>query len=92
MEKTLTPPRPFEDNRFATSSSLMISIFLVSVKKNSQQLTQKLETTVAGYGLEISSDKSKILMNSIKPRPSTNTKINEEVLEEVDQLKYLGST
>ena len=37
--------------------------------------------------MEISSDKSKILVNSIKPRPSTNIQVGE-----VDQFKYLGST
>ena len=42
--------------------------------------------------MEISSDKSKILVNSIKPRPSANIQMNEQTLEEVDQLKYLGST
>ena len=42
--------------------------------------------------MEISSDKSKILVNSIKSRPSTNMWSNGEVLEEVDQFKYLGST
>ena len=36
-----------------------------------QQLTERLEKTAAGCGMEISSDKSKILVNSIKRRPST---------------------
>ena len=40
----------------------------------------------------ISSDKIKILVNSIKPTPSTNIQINGQTLEEVDQFKYLGST
>ena len=42
--------------------------------------------------MEISSDKCKILANSIKPRPTTNIWINGKTLEEVDQFKYLGST
>ena len=33
---------------------------------------EKLEETAAEYGMEIGSDKSKILVNSIKPIPSTN--------------------
>ena len=39
--------------------------------------------------METSSDESKIL---VKPRPFANTQMNEQRLEEVDQLKYLGST
>ena len=42
--------------------------------------------------MEISSEKSKILVNSIKPKPSTNVGMNRKTLEEVDQFKYLGST
>ena len=34
--------------------------------------------------------KSKILLNSIKPRSFTNIPMNGKTLEEVDQLKYLG--
>ena len=41
--------------------------------------------------MEISSDKSKILVSSIKPKPSTNLWNNGKVLE-VDQFKYFGST
>ena len=37
-----------------------------------QQLTERLDKAAAGYGMEISSGKSKILVNNIKPRPSTN--------------------
>ena len=37
--------------------------------------------------------KRKILINSIKPRPSNNICMDEwKTLEEVDQFKYLGST
>ena len=38
--------------------------------------------------MEISSDKSKILVNSTNPRSSTNIRMNGKVLE-VDQFKYL---
>ena len=36
--------------------------------------------------------KSRIIVNSIKPRPSTNTWMIGETLEEVDQFKWLEST
>ena len=39
-------------------------------EKELQQLTERLKKTAADYGMEISSMKSKILINSIKPRPS----------------------
>ena len=51
------------------------------------QFAERQEETVAGYGMEISSDKSKILTNNIKPRRSTNIWMNGKVLEEVDQFK-----
>ena len=43
-------------------------IDLMGGSKELQQLTERLEKTAAGY----MSDKSKILLNSIKPRPSSN--------------------
>ena len=57
-----------------------------------QQLTERLDRTAAGYGMEFSSDKGKILFNGIKLRPSTNIWMNGETLEEVDRFKFLGST
>ena len=41
-----------------------------------QQLTERLEMTAAGYGMEVGSDKSKILLNSIKQRLSANIWMN----------------
>ena len=57
-----------------------------------QQLTEKLEKTATGYGMEIGFDKGKILVNSIKPMPSTNIWMNGKTLEEEDQFNYPGST
>ena len=51
-----------------------------------------MEKTAAGFGIEICSDKSKVLVSSIKPRPSTNVWMNGKVLEEVYEFKYMGST
>ena len=42
--------------------------------------------------MEISSAKSKIIISSIKPKPSNNIWMNGKTLEEVDQFKYPGST
>ena len=51
---------------------LTISIFWETVEKscNNSLLTERLEKTAAGYDMEIGCDKSEILVNSIKPRPS----------------------
>ena len=40
-----------------------------------QQLAERLEKTATGYAMKIGSHKSKIFVNSIKPRPSTNIRI-----------------
>ena len=61
---------------------------LGSSEKELQQRTQRLEKTAAEHGMGFSFDKSKILVNSIKAKPSANIKMNEQTLEEVDQLKY----
>ena len=38
-----------------------------------QHLAKRLEKTAAGYGMKISSNKSKILVNSVKPKSSLTT-------------------
>ena len=57
-----------------------------------RQLTERLEKTAAGYSMEISSDKCKIIVNSINPIAHTNIWTNGKALAEVDQFKYLAST
>ena len=51
-------------------------------KEELHRLTERLEKTAAGYGMEIGSDKSKILVNIIKPRPSTNIWMSGKTPEE----------
>ena len=80
---TLCRQCPLEDDRFATCGLLMTSICSEAVKKNCNNwLTQRLEEAAAEYGMEISSDKSKPPVNSIKPRRSTNKQMNGNTLEE----------
>ena len=55
-----------------------------------QQVTQRLEETASEYGMEISSDKSKLLVNRNKPRLPSNIEMKGQKLEEVDKFKYLG--
>ena len=80
-----TGGRPLCNLRFADDIDL-----LGSSEEELQQLTQILEETAAEYGMEICSDRGKILVNNIKPRPSTNIHMNGQTLEEVDKFKYLG--
>ena len=86
MQRTLIPQWQSEDDRFVISSSLMILIFWEAAT-NTAQLADRLEKAAAEYGMEISADKSKILVNSVKAMPSTDIRMNGKVLEEADQFK-----
>ena len=58
-----------------------------------QELTGRLEKKLLPLtAWKSAPTKDKILVNSIKPRPSTNLWINVKTLEEVDQFKYVGYT
>ena len=56
-----------------------------------QDLTRRLEERAGAYGMEVSTEKSKILVNSTN---SVKAEIfmNGQKLEEVDAFKYLGAT
>ena len=45
-----------------------------------------MENTAIVYAIEINSDKSKILINSIKPKQATNIWMNGKTLEEVGEF------
>ena len=64
---------------------------LGSSEEELQQLTETLEKTAAGYGMQTSSEESKMLVKSTKPSLPTNIRMNGKVLEEEDQFTYLGS-
>ena len=81
-----TRGRPLCNLRFADID------VLGSSEEELQQHIERLEKTAAGYGIEISSDKSKILVNSIKPWPTTNIWMNGKALEQWNKFKYIGST
>ena len=57
-----------------------------------QTLTNKLSSSVSRYGMQISAEKSKIMINSNKINLHSNIKSYGEKLEEVEQFKYLGAT
>ena len=69
MQKALTPWHPSEDDRFLNLWFADDIDRLGSNEEELQQLAERLEKTAAGYGMKISSDKSKILVSS-KPNDS----------------------
>ena len=56
-----------------------------------QDLTTRLEKASQKLGMEISAEKSKILVTSTSDNPTTAIVLNGEVLEEVQSFKYLGA-
>uniref|UniRef100_A0A3B1JXQ2 ribonuclease H n=1 Tax=Astyanax mexicanus TaxID=7994 RepID=A0A3B1JXQ2_ASTMX len=56
-----------------------------------QSLTDKLAGRAGAYGMEVSTDKSKVMVNSINNICSANITMNGQQLDEVDTFKYLGS-
>ena len=55
-----------------------------------QDLTDRLTSRATAHGMEVSSEKSKVLVNTTDKK--ANIVMNGENLEEVDNFKYLGAT
>ena len=77
--------RPLCNLRFADDIDL-----LAGSNKELQELTDKLADRAKAYGMEISSEKSKIMINTTDAR-SANIILNQQQLEEVNNFKYLGA-
>lgn len=69
----------------------MTSTLWEKCKGELQEITTRLEEAARAYGIEISAEKSKILVSSHKHLPSPNITINGQMLEEVKDFKCLGS-
>ncbi len=78
--------RPICNLRFADDIDLMGGNI-----KELQDLTNKLATTAGKFDMEISTEKSKILVNS-RNNINAHITMNNEALEEVSSFKYLGVT
>ena len=78
--------RPICNLRFADDIDLM-----AGSNTELQDLTNKLADSAASYGMEISTGKSKILVNSVKDATG-NITMSGDQLEEVNEFKYLGAT
>ena len=79
--------RPICNLRFADDIDLM-----AGSEAELQDLTTRLEKAAGRYGMEISSEKSKIMVNSNTHQAATSITLNGQMLEEVDSFKYLGAT
>ena len=91
VEKTLTLQRQSEHDHFADNACRQCPskdgricnlrfaddiALLGGSELELQQLTERLEKTAPDYGMEISSDKSKIFIEAITPTPSTKMRMN----------------
>lgn len=76
--------RPICNLRFADDIDLM-----ASSETELQNLTDLLVESASCYGMEISTEKSQVLVNSRGIR-QTRIVVNGDVLEDVDKFKYLG--
>ena len=78
--------RTINNLRFADDIDLM-----AGSNTELQDLTSRLEKRAGAYGMEVSSEKSKIMVNSANNTPA-QISMNGQQLEEVEAFKYLGST
>ena len=78
--------RPISNLRFADDIDLM-----GKSEDELQELTTRLEEAARAYGMEISAEKSKILVNSHNHLPPPIITMNGQILEDVKDFKYLGS-
>ena len=77
--------RPLCNLRFADDIDL-----IAGSNSELQDLTDRLTSRSTAHGMEVSSEKSKILVNAENKK--ANIIMNGEHLEEVDTFKYLGAT
>ena len=78
--------RPVCNLRFADDIDLM-----GGSNTELQDLTNRLVTRASAYGMEVSTEKSKVMVNSTT-NISANITMNGDPLEEVTSFKYLGAT
>ena len=78
--------------RTATSLRFADDIYLLAGNNAElQKLTNKLASASERYGMEVSSEKSKVMVNSIDTNASADIVMNGQKLEEVDSFRYLGA-
>ena len=78
--------RPINNLRFADDIDLM-----GGSNRELQDLTDRLTDRAGAYGMEVSTEKSKIMVNSTR-NTAAQISMNGQQLEVVDAFKYLGAT
>lgn len=78
--------RPLNNLRFADDIDLM-----GGSNTELQDLTDRLVDRASAYGMEVSTEKSKVLTNSVT-NTTAHIYMNGQQLKEVDTFKYLGAT
>ena len=78
--------RQLSNLRFADDIDLM-----AGSEDEHQELSTRVENSSAAYGMEVSTSKSKGMINSTLSDARTSVTMAGEVLEDVDFFKYLGS-
>jgi hypothetical protein len=79
--------RPLCNLRFADDIDL-----IAADNEELQDLTLRLEKASSAFGMEISTEKSKIMVNGKTTSQHPPIKMNDVCLEEVNTFKYLGAT
>ncbi|PVD26746.1 hypothetical protein C0Q70_14424 [Pomacea canaliculata] len=77
--------RPLSNLRFADDIAL-----IAGSSEELQDLTNRVNTCANQYGMHVSTEKSKVLVNAISPA-EVDIKLNGKTLEQVQTFKYLGS-
>ena len=90
---TTTHPSPLVEGPYATYDLLMTSVFGGGGGSNGklQDLTKRLVDRAVLCGVEVSTEKSKIMTNSMK-NISAYISMNCQKFEEVTSFRYLGAT
>ena len=78
--------RPISNLRFADDIDLM-----GGSNEELQDLTTRLTNRASAYGMEVSTEKSKVMVNTLADT-TAHIYMNGEKLEEVSSFKYLGAT
>ena len=92
VQDNLTPSisigvRPVWNLKFADDIDL-----IVGTNTEFQDMTNQLSKCARRYGMEISSEKSKVMVNSNDSSRHADITLNDNKLEEVNKLCYLGTT
>ena len=88
---TTTHPSPLVEGPYATHDLPTTSILWAAANGDLQDLTNRLVDGATAYGMETSTEKSKIMTNNMN-NINADISMNGRRLEEVTSLRYPGAT